>query len=213
MDRSVFKNAKGTRDVRHRDRHKKKKKKKKKKRGGRSLDLGVISSWRSRSAFWSFRLSSSSHCASGHRAADSARQKAHTSQQFGPVAAISVFLGGLNFGLFYIGLGLGSGKHVGDRVSTRHALYHSAGLAAARGEAISHNVRRSSDCIRRCGRAGGGAWLVSNALPLLLVVGAAFAFAMSNVLTKRFGPFDPLMLMGWSSLLTVPKVTVMSLLY
>ncbi len=34
---------------------------------------------------------------------------------------------------------------------------------------------------------------------------------MSNVLTKRYGPFDPLMLMGWSSLLTVPQVTLMSL--
>jgi len=31
-------------------------------------------------------------------------------QQFGPIAAISVFLGGLNFGLFYVGLGLGSGS-------------------------------------------------------------------------------------------------------
>jgi O-acetylserine/cysteine efflux transporter len=44
------------------------------------------------------------------------------------------------------------------------------------------------------------------------VVGAAFAFAVSNVLTKRYGPFDPLMLMGWSSLLTVPQVMLMSLL-
>src|ERR1700752_3086293 len=52
----------------------------------------------------------------------------------------------------------------------------------------------------------------ANALPLLLVVGAAFAFAVSNVLTKRYGPFDPLMLMGWSSLLTVQQVLLMSLL-
>jgi O-acetylserine/cysteine efflux transporter len=52
----------------------------------------------------------------------------------------------------------------------------------------------------------------ANALPLLLVVGAAFAFAVSNVLTKRYGLFDPLMLMGWSSLLTVPQVMLMSLL-
>ena len=50
------------------------------------------------------------------------------------------------------------------------------------------------------------------AIALLLVVGAAFAFAVSNVLTKRHGPFDPLMLMGWSSLLTVPQVMSMSLL-
>src|ERR1700712_1896998 len=31
-------------------------------------------------------------------------------RQFGPIAAISVFLGGLNFGLFYVGLGLGTGS-------------------------------------------------------------------------------------------------------
>jgi O-acetylserine/cysteine efflux transporter len=54
--------------------------------------------------------------------------------------------------------------------------------------------------------------LTANALPLLLVAGAAFAFAVSNVLTKRYGPFDPLMLMGWSSLFTVPQVLLMSLL-
>src|SRR5678815_857679 len=31
-------------------------------------------------------------------------------RQFGPIATISIFLGGLNFGLFYVGLGLGSGS-------------------------------------------------------------------------------------------------------
>src|ERR1700721_3347149 len=36
--------------------------------------------------------------------------KRPTRQQFGPIAAISVFLGGLNFGLFYVGLALGSGS-------------------------------------------------------------------------------------------------------
>src|SRR4030088_3053280 len=36
--------------------------------------------------------------------------KNSTRQQFGPIAAISIFLGGLNFGLFYVGLGLGSGS-------------------------------------------------------------------------------------------------------
>src|SRR5262249_41700252 len=36
--------------------------------------------------------------------------KRPTRQQFGRIAAISVFLGGLNFGLFYVGLGLGSGS-------------------------------------------------------------------------------------------------------
>src|ERR1700746_2824151 len=36
--------------------------------------------------------------------------KRPTRRQFGPIAAISVFLGGLNFGLFYVGLELGSGS-------------------------------------------------------------------------------------------------------
>jgi O-acetylserine/cysteine efflux transporter len=33
-----------------------------------------------------------------------------THREFGPIAVISVFLGGLNFGLFYVGMGLGSGS-------------------------------------------------------------------------------------------------------
>src|ERR1700743_928991 len=41
--------------------------------------------------------------------------KKPTRQQFGPVAAISVFLGGLNFGLVYVGLGLGSGSRAAAR--------------------------------------------------------------------------------------------------
>src|ERR1700743_1283699 len=36
--------------------------------------------------------------------------KRPTRQQLGAIAAISLFLGGLNFGLFYVGLGLGSGS-------------------------------------------------------------------------------------------------------
>src|ERR1700691_387110 len=36
--------------------------------------------------------------------------KRPTRQQLGPIATISVFFGGLNFGLFYVGLGLGTGS-------------------------------------------------------------------------------------------------------
>jgi O-acetylserine/cysteine efflux transporter len=135
-----------------------------------------------------------------------------TRQQLGPIAAISLFLGGLNFGLFYVGLGLGSGSMsaVAYQLATpftvllawpllaeRPSLITSAGVVLAFAGVVVLAV---------------GPGLSGNALPLLLVVGAAFAFAVSNVLTKRYGPFDPLMLMGWSSLLTVPQVMVMSLL-
>jgi O-acetylserine/cysteine efflux transporter len=138
--------------------------------------------------------------------------KRPTRQQFGPVAAISLFLGGLNFGLFYIGLGLGSGSltAVAYQLATpftvllawpllaeKPSLTTSAGVVLAFAGVVVLAV---------------GPDLTANALPLLLVAGAAFAFAVSNVLTKRYGPFDPLMLMGWSSLFTVPQVLLMSLL-
>lgn len=138
--------------------------------------------------------------------------KKPTRQQYGPVAAISVFLGGLNFGLFYVGLGLGSGSMsaIAYQLATpftvllawpllaeKPSLTTSAGVLLAFVGVVVLAV---------------GPGLTGNALSLLLVVGAAFAFAVSNILTKRYGPFDPLMLMGWSSLLTVPQVMVMSLL-
>jgi O-acetylserine/cysteine efflux transporter len=132
-------------------------------------------------------------------------------QEFGPVAAISVFLGGLNFGLFYVGMGLGSGSMSAvayqlatpftillawPLLSERPSLITSAGLLLAFGGVVV---------------LAAGPGLTANALPILLVVGAAFAFAVANVLTKRYGPFDPLMLTGWSSLFTVPQVMLMSL--
>jgi O-acetylserine/cysteine efflux transporter len=137
--------------------------------------------------------------------------KRPTRQQFGPIAAISVFLGGLNFGLFYVGLGLGSGSisAIAYQLATPFAVLLAWPLLAER-PSLTTSAGVALAFIGVVVLAAGPG-LTANALPLLLVVGAAFAFAMSNVLTKRYGPFDPLMLMGWSSLLTVPQVTLMSL--
>src|SRR5215468_5197058 len=138
--------------------------------------------------------------------------KSPTREQFGPIAAISVFLGGLNFGLFYVGLGLGSGSMsaIAYQLATPFTILLAWPLLAERPSLTTS----TGVVIAFVGVVvlAAGPGLTANALPLLLVVGAAFAFAMSNVLTKRYGPFDPLMLMGWSSLLTVPQVTLMSLL-
>src|SRR4051812_10924314 len=133
-------------------------------------------------------------------------------QELSPVAAISIFLGGLNFGLFYVGLGLGSGSisAVAYQLATPFTVLLAWPLLAERPSlTTSAGVGLAFAGVVVLAAAPG---LSANALPLLLVVAAAFAFAVSNVLTKRFGPFDPLMLMGWSSLFTVPQVMVMSLL-
>src|SRR5438477_8427766 len=138
--------------------------------------------------------------------------KKPTRQQFGPIAAISIFLGGLNFGLFYVGLGLGSGSMsaVAYQLATPFTILLAWPLLAERPSLTTSAGVLLAFVGVVVLAAGPG--LSANALPLLLVVGAAFAFAVSNVLTKRYGPFDALTLMGWSSLLTVPQVMLMSLL-
>lgn len=138
--------------------------------------------------------------------------KKPTPEQLRPIAAISLFLGGLNFGLFYVGLGLGSGSMtaVAYLLSTPFTVLLAWPLLAERPSltTVSGVVLAFAGVLVLRAEPG----LSSNGLPLLLVIGAAFAFAVSNVLTKRYGPFDPLMLMGWSSLFTVPQVMLMSLL-
>src|ERR1700761_3098367 len=108
--------------------------------------------------------------------------KRPTRRQLGPIAAISLFLGGLNFGLFYVGLGLGSGSISAvayqlapplpfllawPRLAERPALTTSAGVVLAFVGVVV---------------LAAGPGLSANALPLLLVIGAAFAFAAANVL-------------------------------
>ena len=137
--------------------------------------------------------------------------KKPTRQQAAPIAAISVFLGGLNFGLFYVGLGLGSGSM--SAVAYQLATPFTILLAWPLLEETPSLTTCAGVLLAFVGVVvlAAGPGLSANVLPLLLVIGAAFAFAMSNVLTKRYGPFDPLMLMGWTSLLTVPQVMLMSL--
>lgn len=135
-----------------------------------------------------------------------------TRQQVGRVAVVSLFLGGLNFGLFYVGLGLGSGSMsaVAYQLVTPFTVLLAWPLLGERPSLTT--IAGVTLAFVGVVVLAAGPDLSANALPLLLVVGAAFAFAVSNVLTKRFGPFDPLMLMGWSSLFTVPQVMLVSLL-
>jgi O-acetylserine/cysteine efflux transporter len=131
--------------------------------------------------------------------------------EFGPIAVISVFMGGLNFGLFYIGMRLGSGSMsaVAYQLATPFTVLLAWPLLAERPSVVTSSgvlLAFLGVVVLAAGTDRSG-----SAASLLLVVGAAFAFAIANVLTKRHGPFDPLMLTGWSSLFTVPQVMVMSL--
>ena len=134
-----------------------------------------------------------------------------TRRELGPMIAISVFFGGLNFALFFAGLGQGLASvsavanqlstpftvllawpFLGERPSTRLII----GVALAFG-GVALTVAEPSASVK--------------IVPTLLVIAAGFAWAVGSVLTKRYGPFEPLKLMAWMSLFTVPQVMATSL--
>jgi len=133
-----------------------------------------------------------------------------TRRELGPIIAISVFFGGLNFALFFSGLahGLASVSAVANQLSTPFTVL------------LAWPILRERPSIRvilGVALAFGGVALTAagpNAsvklVPTLLVIGAGFALAVGSVLTKRFGPFEPLKLMAWMSLFTVPQLMAVS---
>jgi O-acetylserine/cysteine efflux transporter len=133
-----------------------------------------------------------------------------TRRELGPIVGISIFMGGLNFGLVYAGLAHGQAGvlAVAFQLQTPFTVLLAWPFL---GERPSLRV------ILGVGIAFGGVALTVAAptvpvklLPTLLVIGAGFAMAIGNVLTKRYGPFEPLKLMAWVSLFTVPQVWAVS---
>ncbi|WP_142848739.1 DMT family transporter [Telmatospirillum sp. J64-1] len=49
-------------------------------------------------------------------------------------------------------------------------------------------------------------------LPLMLIIGAGMAWALSNVVIKRVGEINPLTLNGWMALFAAPQVLLLSVL-
>ncbi|WP_095196438.1 DMT family transporter [Pseudomonas sp. Irchel 3A7] len=45
---------------------------------------------------------------------------------------------------------------------------------------------------------------------ILLVIAAAFVFAVGTLLTKRWGPFNPLVISGWTALIAAPELLIVS---
>lgn len=131
-----------------------------------------------------------------------------TRKQLGPILAISVFLSALNFGLFYIGLGLGTGSvtAVAYQLATPFIILLSWPMLGER-----PSLRTAAGVLLSfIGVVAASGGISVNAIATVLVVAAAFAYAVGNVLTKRHGPFDSLMLVAWMSLFTVPQVMIAS---
>ena len=128
------------------------------------------------------------------------------------VAALSAVLGVGHFGLLYIGIkGL-------DVPSVAIALQ----LGVPFSSLLARVVR--GERLGRVGLAGMGLALAGVALiagephrpdlaRLLLVIAAAFAWAVNNLLAKRVSTISSLALNGWVSLLAAPQLVVLSLLF
>lgn len=132
-------------------------------------------------------------------------------QELGPMIAISVFFGGVNFALFFTGLQYGSASlaSVASQLTTPFTVLLARPFL---GERLSARV------IVGVALAFAGVALTvaepsasAKIIPILLIIAAGLALAIGNVLTKRYGPFDPLKLMAWMSLFTVPQVMATSL--
>ena len=133
-----------------------------------------------------------------------------TRRELGPMITISVFFGGLNFGLVF--LGLEQGQAGVSAVANQLSIPFTVLLAwPFLGERPSARV-----IIGIALAFGGVALTVADAgaavkiVPTLLVVAAGFAWAVGSVLTKRTGPFEPMKLMAWMSLFTIPQVLAAS---
>jgi len=127
-----------------------------------------------------------------------------TRKQLGPILAISVFLSALNFGLFYIGLGLGTGTMtaVAYQLATPFIILLSWPMLNER-----PSLRTVFGVLLAfVGVVAASGGISANGTATVLVAASAFAYAIGNVLTKRYGPFDSLMLVAWMSLFTVPQV-------
>jgi len=131
-----------------------------------------------------------------------------TRKQLGPILAISIFLGGLNFGLFYIGLGLGTGTvtAVTYQLATPFIILLSWPMLGER-----PSLRTAAGVLLAfIGVVAASGGISVNTIATMLVAASAFAYAVANVLTKRYGPFNSLMLVAWMSLFTVPQVMIAS---
>lgn len=128
-------------------------------------------------------------------------------------AAISVFFGGLCFGLFFVGLHLGLAglSAVIVQLMTPFTILFAWPLLGERPplRVVVGVVVAFAGVALALADPGEPVSVVA----VLLVMGGAASQAFGNVLIKRFGPLQPMRLMAWLSLFTVPQVGVGSALF
>ncbi len=127
------------------------------------------------------------------------------------IVGLSVVLGGAHFGLMFTGL---SGIDAAvTAITVQLGVPFSALLAV-----LLDRDRLNGRQVVGMSIAFAGVWILAGeprtatSLPhLLMVVTAAFAWALGNVLIRHIGPIKPLLLNAWVSILAAPQLALLSL--
>ena len=135
----------------------------------------------------------------------------HHHKPWGLIVGLSAVLGGAHFGLMFTGL---SGIDAAvTAIAVQLGVPFSALLAA-----LLERDRLNNRQVVGMLIAFGGVWILAGeprtatSLPhLLMVVTAAFAWALGNVLIRHIGPIKPLLLNAWVSILAAPQLALLSL--
>lgn len=126
--------------------------------------------------------------------------------EIGAAAVISVFFGGLGFGLYFAGLHLGSASlsAVVAQLMTPFTVLLAWPLAGERPSArvlVGITVAFGGVALALADPGQG-----ASATAVLLVAGGAAAQGSGTVLIKRLGPLKPVRLLAWLSLFAAPQL-------
>jgi len=123
---------------------------------------------------------------------------------------IASLVGALHFGLLYCGISRvdASTSAVAYQLATPFTLLLAFAIL---GERIASPVAVGIiiallGVLMVLGGVGKGGALSG----ILLVIAAAFVFAVGTLLTKRWGPFNPVSISGWTALIAAPELLLVS---
>lgn len=132
-------------------------------------------------------------------------------RQVPAVVAVSMTLCGLHFGLMFTGLERITASTAA--IANQLGVPFSALLAVALfGDRLGW--RRFVGIVIAFGGVvtlAGAPDVAGDLLGLALVIGAALAWAIANIIIKHNGPFNPYMLTAWTALLAVPQLALVSI--
>jgi O-acetylserine/cysteine efflux transporter len=127
-----------------------------------------------------------------------------------PILAVSITLGGLHFGLMFVGLNFIDASSAA--IAGQLGVPFSTILAVIFFDEKLGWRRVVGVTVAFAGVAilAGAPRLDGQLVGLFVVITSSFAWAVSNIILKRYGPVQPFTLTGWMALFAVPQLLLVS---